>query len=169
MVRFSEPETEATVRGPHEAFNEDLTTSIGLLRKRIRTPDLRLEQMIVGEKTETKVIITYIDGLAPPEVVNLFRKRIGDIQTDSILDSSYIEDLISDKTLIPMPLMQKSERPDVIASHLLEGRVAVLVDCSPLALIAPITFFNFFLHQKIIFSVPTLLHLCSGLDSCHLC
>ncbi|WP_139996518.1 spore germination protein [Paenibacillus paridis] len=141
---IDKPETEATVRGPHEAYNEDLATSIGLLRKRIRTTDLRFEQFIVGTKTETRVVIVYLHDLAPDDVIGQFRSRIKAIDTDSILDTSYVEDLIGDKTYFPIPLMMKSERPDVTASHLLEGRVVVLVDCSPLALIGPVTFFQFF-------------------------
>ncbi|OBZ17087.1 spore germination protein [Bacillus sp. FJAT-26390] len=141
---IDKPETEATVRGPHEAYNEDLATSIGLLRKRIRSTDLRFEQLIIGTKTETRVVIVYLEELAPIDIVHEFRSRIKSIETDSILDTSYIEDLIADKTFIPIPLMMKSERPDVTASHLLEGRIIVLVDGSPLALIGPVTFFQFF-------------------------
>jgi spore germination protein KA len=141
---IDKPETEATVRGPHEAYNEDLATSIGLLRKRIRSTDLKFEQLIIGTKTETRVVIVYLEELAPMHIINEFRSRIKSIETDSILDTSYIEDLIADKTFIPIPLMMKSERPDVTASHLLEGRIIVLVDGSPLALIGPVTFFQFF-------------------------
>ncbi|WP_229691967.1 spore germination protein [Paenibacillus radicis (ex Gao et al. 2016)] len=138
------PETEMTVRGPQEAFNEDMATSLSLIRKRIRTADLRFEQFTIGSKTESRVVILYMGELAPTEVVDEFRRRLKAIDTDSILDVSYVEDFISDRTFIPMPMMQKSERPDVTVSHLLEGRVAVMVDGSPLALIGPITFFQFF-------------------------
>lgn len=140
----AEPKTETTVRGPHEAFNEDIATSIGLLRKRIRTSDLRLEQMKIGTATETKVIVAYMGSLAPDKVVEEFRIRISRIQTDSILEGTYIEEWIQDETLTIFPTLMRTERPDVVASHLLEGRVAILVDGSPLALVGPYTFLQSF-------------------------
>ncbi|MBP1994687.1 spore germination protein [Paenibacillus eucommiae] len=140
----AEPKTETTVQGPHEAFNEDLITSIGLVRKRIVTSDLRFEQMMIGKSTETKVWICYIQDLAPDEILNEFRTRIRAIETDSILDSTYIEEWIQDKIFTPFPTLMKTERPDVMVSHLLEGRVAVLVDGSPYSLIGPVTFMQYF-------------------------
>ncbi|RLM59949.1 spore germination protein, partial [Halorubrum sp. Atlit-9R] len=122
----TEPQTETTVQGPHEAFNEDLKISISLVRKRIRSSNLRFERIKIGTATETKVWISYIQDLAPEEIVRDFRSRIVSIQTDSILDSTYVEEYIQDKTFTPFPTMMKTERPDVMDSHLLEGRVAVL-------------------------------------------
>ncbi|CAH8712973.1 spore germination protein [Paenibacillus thiaminolyticus] len=141
---LSEPKTETTVRGPHEAFNEDIATHIGLLRKRIRTSDLRLEQMKIGKATETKVIIAYMGSLVPDQVLEEFRTRISRIHSDSILEGTYIEEWIQDKTLTIFPTLMRTERPDVVSSHLLEGRVAILVDGSPLALVGPYTFLQSF-------------------------
>ncbi|BBI36582.1 spore germination protein [Cohnella abietis] len=139
-----EPKTETTVRGSHEAYNEDMNTNIGLLRKRIRTRQLRFEEMKLGTATETKVVIAYMQDLASSDTVEEFRKRLRSIQSDGIIDCSYVEQWIEDKTLLPFPMIQKTERPDVTSSHLLEGRVIVLVDGSPYALIGPITFWQFF-------------------------
>ncbi|TVX98658.1 spore germination protein [Cohnella terricola] len=140
----TEPKTETTVQGPNEAFNEDLLTSIGLIRQRILTADLRFEQMKIGKSTETKVWICYIQDLASDEILNEFRIRIRSIKADSILDSTYVEEWIQDKTFTPFPTLMKTERPDVLASHLLEGRVAVVVDGTPFTLIGPVTFMQFF-------------------------
>lgn len=140
----SEPQTETTVYGPREAFNEDIQTAIGLLRKRIRTTNLRLEQMMIGTATETKLLIIYLQDIASDEVVNEFRRRIQAIQTDSILDTAYVEEWISDNKFTLFPTLLKTERPDVVSSHILEGRVAVMVDGSPITIIGPITFVQFF-------------------------
>ncbi|WGU95861.1 spore germination protein [Paenibacillus dendritiformis] len=140
----AEPKTETTVRGPQEALNEDAGISIGLIRKRIRTSDLCLEQQIIGTATETKVIMLYMKSLAPEGIVNEFRSRIGKIHTDSILEGTYVEEWIQDKSMTIFPTMVRTERPDVAVSHLLEGRVAVMVDGSPLVLIGPFTFMQSF-------------------------
>ncbi|MEB9895970.1 spore germination protein, partial [Bacillus cereus] len=140
----TEPKTETTVRGPQEALNEDAATSIGLIRKRIRTSDLCLEQMIIGTATETKVIMLYMKSLAPEGIVNEFRSRIGKIHTDSILEGTYVEEWIQDKCITIFPTIVRTERPDVVVSHLLEGRVTVMVDGSPLVLIGPFTFMQSF-------------------------
>ena len=146
----SEPLTESTVRGPQEGFSEDIAINYSLLRKRIKNVHFRIEQIVIGTETETIVSILYLENLAPVAVVDEFRKRISSIRIDSILDSAYVEELIQDKTLSPFSTLLNTERPDIVASHLLEGRVSVLVDGSPIALVGPITFFNFLFLRKII-------------------
>ncbi|GMX61970.1 spore germination protein [Paenibacillus elgii] len=140
----TEPKMENTVQGPHEAFIEDIATNVGLIRKRIRTTALRFESLQIGTATETKVLIVYMKDLAPEEAVSEFQRRIRSMHTDSILDSTYVEEWIQDKTLTIFPTLMRTERPDVAASHLLEGRVAVMVDGSPLTLIGPFTFMQYF-------------------------
>ncbi|SFX55189.1 spore germination protein KA [Thermoactinomyces sp. DSM 45891] len=140
----SEPLMESTVQGPQEGFTESIEINLALLRKRVKNVHLRIEQFIIGTETETKVRLLYLEHLAPAEVVGEFRKRIRSIETDSILDSAYIEEWIQDRTISPFSTLLKTERPDVLASHLLEGRVGVLVDGTPDALMGPVTFFQFF-------------------------
>lgn len=144
----SEPKTETTVRGPHEGFTEDVRQNIALLRKRLKNPGFRIEQYEIGTNTRTKVIVAYLQDLAPEKVVSTLNDRLQAIRTDGIIDSSYVEEWIQDKVLTPFPTLLGTERPDVVTSHLLEGRVAVLVDGSPFALIAPITFFQFFIAPE---------------------
>ncbi|SDZ23237.1 spore germination protein [Thermoactinomyces sp. DSM 45892] len=140
----TEPLRESTVQGPQEGFIESIEINLALLRKRVKSVHLRVEQFIIGTETETKVRLLYLEHLAQTEVVDEFRKRIRSIKIDSILDSAYIEEWIQDRTLSPFPTLLKTERPDVLTSHLLEGRVGVLVDGTPDALMGPVTFFQFF-------------------------
>ncbi|MCQ6561727.1 spore germination protein [Paenibacillus mendelii] len=141
---ITEPQTETTVRGPREGLTEDIKLNLSLLRKRIKTPGFRMEQYELGTTTQTKIIIAYLQELAPADVVNDFRSRLQSIHTDGVIGSSYVEEWIQDSMVSPFPTLLESERPDVVASHLLEGRVVVLVDGTPFALIGPITFFQLF-------------------------
>lgn len=133
----SEPSTEAVVRGPREGFCEALSINLTLLRRRIRTPMLKFIYLEVGRQTKTKVAIAYIEGIAAPAIVEEVRKRVAGIDIDSVLDSGYIEELIEDAPLSPFKTIGHTERPDIVAGRILEGRVAVMVDGSPAALTMP--------------------------------
>ena len=139
----SESKIEAVVRGPHEAFIEDLRTNVSLLRKRVKTPDLKLEMLEPGRLSSTPVAISYISGLANDKTVNEVRTRISRIDVDIVLDSSYVESFIEDKTFSPFPQMVVTERPDKCAAALAEGRIVVFIDGSPNVLIVPVTFSDF--------------------------
>lgn len=136
----TEAETEAVIRGPREAFTENVRTSTALIRRRIHTPDLKMESMQVGRYTQTQVVLCYIEGLASPDVLKEAKTRLSRIEIDAVLESGYIEELIEDTPWSPFPQIQDSERPDVAAAMLLEGRFVILVDGTPFALIAPINF-----------------------------
>ncbi|WP_219837663.1 spore germination protein [Paenibacillus sp. R14(2021)] len=140
----TEPQSEATVRGPREGFVEDIGRNVALIRKRLKSEHLVFEQMIIGTKTKTKVYLTYLPDIASNGVVYEFRRRLQAIQADSILESSYLEDWIQDKTLSPFPQLIGTERPDAVTGKLLEGQVALLTDGTPIALIGPVTFFQLF-------------------------
>ncbi|MEC0170919.1 spore germination protein [Paenibacillus graminis] len=139
-----EPTSQGVVRGPKEGFTEDISTNITLIRRKLRTPDLKFDSHIIGQYSQTVVIVTYIEGIADPGVVQEITKRLQTIDTDSILESGYIEEFIQDAPLTPFPTMINSERPDTVAGSLLDGQVAVMVDGTPFVLIAPVTFYNFF-------------------------
>ncbi|RXZ83156.1 spore germination protein [Paenibacillaceae bacterium] len=141
---ITEPKTETTVHGPREGLTEDLNLNLSMLRKRIKDPNFCVEMLEVGSVTKTKISLLYLHHMAPQEVVECFRTRIKSIETTAILDSTYVEEWIQDKTFSPFPTLLETERPDVATSHILEGRVVVLVDGSPFALVGPITFFQFF-------------------------
>ncbi|KRF21795.1 spore gernimation protein GerA [Paenibacillus sp. Soil787] len=139
---LEEPPSEPVIRGPRVGFIENISMNIGLIRSRIKTSRLKMESYTIGELSQTQVVITYIEGIASKAVVEEVRNRITRIQIDGILDSGYIEEFIEDNPYSPFPLVHSTERPDVVAAELLEGKIGILVDTSPFVLIAPMTFWN---------------------------
>ena len=140
----SEPSSQSVVRGPREAFSESLRTNTALIRRRIKDPRLRLEQMTIGRVTKTEVALMYLKGIADEQVLAEARSRLSRIDIDGVLESGYIEEMIQDTAISPFPLIYNSERPDVVAANLLEGRVAILVDGTPFVLLIPALFVQFF-------------------------
>jgi len=132
-----EPDTESSVRGPREGFNEVLKVNTSLIRRKINNPNLIFEGMKLGKQTKTNIRIGYIDGIANPKVVDEVKKRLKTIDTDSILESGYIEQFIEDHPYSIFPTVANSEKPDKVAAKLLEGRVAILCDGTPFVLTVP--------------------------------
>ncbi len=136
----SEPNTEITIRGPREGFIENLRTNTALVRRKIKSPRLKMKPLVLGQHTNTNVIVSYIDGLTDPALIDEVMQRMEKIDIDGILESGYIEEMIQDSAYSPFPQMQYTERPDVLASALLQGRIAIMVDGTPFALILPTIF-----------------------------
>ncbi|QSO50496.1 spore germination protein [Alicyclobacillus curvatus] len=134
------PENETSLRGPRDCFTETLRTNTSLLRRRIKNPNLKMESYVVGERTQTDVVISYLDDLVVHSVLVEVRRRLGAIPIKDIVDSGYIEEYIQDSHWSPWPQVQNTERPDVATASLLEGKVAILVDGTPFVLIVPMTF-----------------------------
>jgi len=134
-----EPTTESVVRGPREGFTENVRVNTALLRFKIKTPDLKTIDFTKGDRTQTTLVLSYIEGIIDPDVVKEATKRLEGIQIDAILESGYIEELIEDNPYSPFPQLQYTERPDTVAAQLLEGRFAIFVDGTPFVLIAPVT------------------------------
>ncbi|MFD2117039.1 spore germination protein [Paenibacillus yanchengensis] len=141
---IEEPTTEMTVRGPREGFTESLFVNMSLLRKKIRSPKLWSEAWTIGEVTQTPVSLIYIKGLADETILGTLRERLDSIDIDGILETNYIEELIMDQKWTLFPTVINNERPDTVAASLLEGRVAIMVDGSPFALIMPVSLNSFF-------------------------
>ncbi len=139
-----EPQTETVVRGPREGFTETLRTNTSMLRRKIKNANLRLESMKIGRQTNTDICIAYIEGIVRPGLIDELKKRLNAISTDSVLDSGYIEAYIEDTPYSIFATVNNSERPDTIASRLLEGRAAVFVDGSPFVLTVPAVYIEFF-------------------------
>jgi spore germination protein KA len=139
----AEPETEAAVRGPREGFTETIRVNTSLIRRRIRHEKLRLETMKAGRRTATDIVLVYISDIVNPETLEEVRKRIAAIDTDSILESGYIEEFIEDTPLSIFPQIEHTERADKAAAAILEGRIVIMVDNTPHALIVPTSFFQF--------------------------
>lgn len=137
---IEEPDTEAVVRGPREGFTEEIRVNVALLRRKIRSPDLRLESMFLGRVTKTTVCIAYIHGIANDKIVEEVRKRLQRIEIDGILESGYIEAFIEDAPFSIFATVGNTEKPDIVAAKLLEGRVAIIVDGTPMVLTVPYLF-----------------------------
>jgi spore germination protein KA len=140
----AEPSSQTVIRGPKEAFTENIRVNSTLIRRKIKDPNLNLKNWKIGKVTKTNVSIMYIRGIADETVVNDVSQRLGQIDTDAILESGYIEEFIQDEPYTIFPTMQNSERPDVIAAGLLEGRVAILIDGTPHVILVPGLFIQFF-------------------------
>jgi spore germination protein len=137
---IDEPDSEALVRGPRVGFVENLCDNTALLRRSGRNQNLSILGFEVGEVSKKELVIAYIQGIAEPQLIEEVKKRIKRIKIDAVPDSGYIEQLIEDNYLSPFPQVQSTERPDRVMSALMEGRVALILDGSPFALIVPVTF-----------------------------
>lgn len=140
----SEPSSQSVVRGPMEGFTENLRTNTALIRRKIKDSHLWLETLQIGRVSQTSVSIMYLSNLANKELVAEVRRRLNKIDTDSILESGYIEEFIQDTARTPFPTIYNSDRPDTIAAGILEGKVAILIDGTPFVLLAPTVFVAFF-------------------------
>ena len=134
---ITEPTSSRVVRGPREGFTESIMINISLVRRKIKDPDLKLKFKVIGERTHTKTCICYIEGLALEGILNELEQRLDKIEIDGVIDSGYIQELIKDAPYSPFETVGSSERPDVIAAKLLEGRIALFVDGSPFVLTVP--------------------------------
>lgn len=133
----SEPPTSPVIQGPREGFVEDFKTNLTLLRRRIHSKDLVFNTMIVGDKTNTKVVLSYIDGVADNKVVEEIKRKISAIKINGIVDSYYILSFLEKRPNSLFKQIGNSEKPDIVASKMLEGKIAVIVDNSPIVLTVP--------------------------------
>lgn len=140
----SSADTEVVVQGSKEAFTETFRVNSVLIRRRIRDTNLKLKQMKIGTRSKTDIGIMYMQDLVRPEILDEVLKRLKKIDVDAILDSGYIEQFIEDDFVSPFPQMQMTERPDKVASALLEGRVAIIVDNTPFVIIVPTILASFY-------------------------
>lgn len=133
----NEPTSEKVVRGPKIAFIEDSDTNVAMIRQRTNHPKLKTKKVPIGENKLKYATVMYIDDKADPSVVSDVVKRLSKVKMDDIQDSGTLEELIEDNKYSPFPQIQNTERPDKVSSALFNGRVAILVDNSPFALVVP--------------------------------
>lgn len=141
---ISEPQSETIVRGPREGFTESMSLNLTLLRRRLINPNLKFAFMKIGKQTKTQICVSYIEGIAQQPILEELMKRLNSIDIDGILDSGYIEEIIKDAPYSPFRTIINTERPDVVAGKLLEGRFAVICDGSPIVLTLPSIFVEVF-------------------------
>lgn len=135
-----EPQSETVIRGPRDGFTESISTNISLIRRRLKTPNLWIENFTLGHLSRTRVVMLYIKGLASEELVQEARQRVSRIKIDAVLESGYIEEYIEDSPFSIFPLVFRTERPDRVVACLLEGKVAVMTDGTPFVLVVPMDF-----------------------------
>lgn len=136
---IDQPTAEQTQGGPMDSFTEGLLDKISLIRRRIRSDRLRVEQIKLGETAHNPVAFMYLDSITRKEIVDEVRRRLQTIEIDSVIDVNYIKELILDEPWSPWPNFLVTERPDRTVAQILEGHVAIIIDGSPWALIVPIT------------------------------
>lgn len=134
---LTEPESEVIVKGPRSGFVETMRTNTALLRRIVKDPGLTLDVVRVGRRTKTDVCIAYIKGIIRESLVDEIKRRLRGIDTDAVLAAGFIEQFIEDEPLSIFPTMGFTERPDVTASRILEGRAAIFVDGTPVVNIVP--------------------------------
>lgn len=139
-----EPQSERVNRGPREGFTESIMTNLTLIRRRMKTPSLKMKFITMGVRTNTNVCICYIDGIVNQRILDELFRRLDRIHLDGILDSGIIKELIRDSPLSPLETVGDTERPDTAAGKLLEGHIALMVDGSPVVLILPYVFQEIF-------------------------
>ncbi|MEI7024615.1 spore germination protein [Paenibacillus sp. y28] len=146
---ITEPDTERVVRGAKDGFVETLLTNIMLIRRRLKDPRMKFELVEVGKRSKTNVCIAYVNDIADMDLVESVRDKVKGVTIDGIpLADKQLEEIILGKNWNPYPLVRYSERPDVVAAHMLEGHVVLMVDTSPTAIILPATFFHHCQHAE---------------------
>ncbi len=133
----SAPEVENTIKGPKDAFVETIRVNTSLLRRHLRTPDLRIWGTTVGRRSLTNVAVVWIEGITNRQLVERMQRRLNSIDIDGLVSPAAVEEYITGSRLTAFPLLQYTERPDRFAQGLLDGRVGLIVDGLPLAYLAP--------------------------------
>ena len=141
---ISDPEMEGVVRGAKEGFTETLRTNTALLRRKCKDPNMVIRTIRLGRRSKTDIAYVYIKGITDPDLIVELEERLNRIDIDQIFSSGHLEQLIEDNSSTPFPQMQVTERPDKTVANLMEGRIAILTDNSPFALLVPATFAQFF-------------------------
>ncbi|GAA0432272.1 spore germination protein [Lentibacillus halophilus] len=136
------PDAEKVIRGPREGFVETLTVNTSMLRRKIRSPKLKMQSMEIGHYTKTSVSIAYVEGLVDKTLIEEVTNRLNRIDVDGVLESGVIEEFIEDDPSSPFPQTLATERPDTVTANLLEGRVSILVDGTPFSLVVPTTLYS---------------------------
>ena len=142
---IEEPTKEQSLKGSKDGFVETLTTNTALIRRRIHNENLIFESLNIGNKSKTKVVIGYLDGLAYPDEIKLIKDKLNSINVRSLTmgDQSLVETLTKSKWYNPFPKIKTTQRPDVASSHILEGKIVLIIDNSPNIIILPVSIFDF--------------------------
>ncbi len=150
----AEPPTDMVIKGPREGFNEDFQTCITLLKRRLKSPDLRFEAMKIGRYSQTNVALCYVSHIASKGLISAVRKKLQNVDIDGVIDSSYLAGFLKDSKYSVVRGVGDTEKPDILASRLLEGRVGVIVDGTPIVLTLPYVFLEDLQAPQDYYDVP---------------
>lgn len=139
-----EPSVESVIRGSREGLTESIRDNTALIRRKLKDPNLKIKEHKIGSRTQTNVFVLYIEDVVNPQLLKDISEKLEEIAIDGVFESGYIEQYLEAHPYSPFPQMQITERPDKICGNLLEGRIVILVDGAPQALILPVTFFQLF-------------------------
>lgn len=152
---IEEPDLERVTRGSREGLVETIVFNTALIRRRLRDPNLRFEMRSVGKWSRTDVALGYIDGVANRDTIDEIRRHLEEVDVGALtMGSQSLIELLVGQRLNPLPLARLTERPDVVAAHLVEGHIAVFTDTSPTALILPANVWHFTQHAEEYFQSP---------------
>ncbi len=140
----AEPDNEKILSGPREGFTESIMQNLSFIRRKVRTNELKMRFVSVGRRTQTSICVCYIKGIASQDIVDEVFRRLGKIDIDAVLDSNYITELIRDDKWALFRTTGYTERPDVAVGKMLEGRIAIFVDGTPVVITAPYLFIENF-------------------------
>jgi len=134
------PENEVTVLGPKEGFNETLRFNTAILRRRIKSTRFKIDSMVLGRISKTDIVVCYIENIAPAALVEEVKARLARIDIDAVFDTGYLAELIADHKWTLFTQTEHTEKPDRVCGQLMEGKVCILADGTPMALVVPISF-----------------------------
>ncbi len=141
---IEEPENERSLAGPREGFTESLMTNLSMIRRKVLTNELKMKMRVFGRRTQTKVCICYMDGIVNKQLIDELNRRLDGIDMDAILDANYFAEMMRDAKLPLFRTTGYTERPDVVIGKLMEGRIALFVDGTPVVLTMPYLFIENF-------------------------
>ena len=153
---IDEPDTEKTIRGSKDGFNENIIINVGLIRRRIRSEYFKCEIFKVGDNSHTDIVVAYLDNKVNKKSLQKIIEKIKDTKIDGLVMSDRaLEEKIFKQSFNPFPLVRYSERPDIVAAHLLKGHIAIIVDTSSSVIITPTTLFEHTKHVEEYRQVPS--------------
>ena len=141
---IQEPDAERSVSGPHEGFTESLVTNTALLRRKLLSPDLKLVTLQPAARSRQRLCLAYLDSLVDRRALGILRERLKKLDFDLLPDSRYVEETVGDHRLSPLRTVGSTEKPDIAAAKLLEGKICLLLDGTPTALTVPFLFMEYF-------------------------
>ncbi|QOS99600.1 spore germination protein [Brevibacterium sp. JNUCC-42] len=141
---IQEPQIESAIKSAHQGFIETANANIAMIRRYIPSSELKVKEHTIGERGGVKVSLLYLEDVTNPSILEELETRLESLNVDIILNTGELEGYLEDQAFTPFPQFSMTERPDTAASHILQGRVVIIMDRSPGVLVAPMTFFSYF-------------------------